>query len=88
MVHVMIALLFAEWQSELTAALNNFAVLFHDEHTVAAYELQSSGVVSTLLTCLNPEESGVTKKIFSERINTFKRVFAKHPEKYEYDAIN
>ena len=70
-----------EWQDELTDALNNFAALFSDEHTVAAYELQSSGIVSTLLNTLNPEESGVTKKIFAERINTFKQVFAKWPQK-------
>lgn len=70
-----------EWQAELTEALSGFAVLFTDEHTVAAYELQSSGVVSTLLTSLNPEEAGVSKKFFYQRLNTFKKVFAKFPQK-------
>ncbi|XP_067942720.1 E3 ubiquitin-protein ligase HECTD1-like [Watersipora subatra] len=70
----------ADWQADLTEALSNFAILFSDEHTVAAYELQSSGIVSTLLTSLNPEEAGITKAIFSKRINTFKKVFSKYPQ--------
>jgi len=63
----------------LAAALSDLAQLFANDHTVAAYEIQSSGIVETLLSSLNPMESGVTKQIFSDRTNTFKKSFTQFP---------
>lgn len=71
-----------EWQDELTTALTSLAELFADEHTVAAYEIQSSGIVSTLLSGLMSEETArVTKKLFTERANTFRKAFSQYPQR-------
>lgn len=74
------------WSSELEEALANLSALFTDEHTVAAYELQSSGIIDTMLTSLNPEHGSTghsrsSKKIYQERINAFKRAFSNHPSR-------
>lgn len=41
------------WQEEMFHALGDLTVLLKDEHTVSSYELHSSGLVQTLLNCLN-----------------------------------
>ena len=69
------------WDVEMVEALSSLAELFNDEHTVAAYELQSSGIIDTLLNSLNPEESGSSKKIYQARINAFKRAFHNLPNR-------
>lgn len=69
----------AGWNEELLEALSGLATLFDDDHTVAAYELQSSGIIDTLLNSLNPEDNSASKKIHQERINVFKQAFRDHP---------
>ena len=75
--------LYTEWQEELSSALTSLAELFADEHTVAAYEIQSSGIIGTLLSGLISEETaGVTKKLFTERANTFRKTFSQYPQRF------
>ena len=63
-------------------ALSCLAELFTDDHTVAAYEVQSSGIVSSLLTGLCPDDSLLSKKLIQERITLFKQAFALHPLRF------
>ena len=42
-----------EWSQEMSLALEELTALLKDEHTISAYELHSSGLVQTLLNCLN-----------------------------------
>ena len=80
--------LYTEWQEELSSALTSLAKLFADEHTVAAYEIQSSGIIGTLLSGLISEETaGVTKKLFTERANTFRKAFSQYPQRFVLTKI-
>ncbi|XP_064604069.1 LOW QUALITY PROTEIN: E3 ubiquitin-protein ligase HECTD1-like [Liolophura sinensis] len=67
------------WQEEMFRALGDLTVLLRDEHTVSSYELHSSGLVQTLLNCLNnnvadPSPKASRKKT-AERVNIFKKAF-------------
>lgn len=77
-----------EWCEILRSAVEDLVTLLHDEGTVSAYELHSSGLVQALLTLLNPDphlshhpddnrqlSNRRTKKMIKQRRNVFKRGF-------------
>ncbi|KAK3859367.1 hypothetical protein Pcinc_034518 [Petrolisthes cinctipes] len=77
-----------EWCEILQSAVEDLVTLLHDEGTVSAYELHSSGLVQALLTLLNPDphlshhpddnrqfSNRRTKKMIKQRRNVFKRSF-------------
>ena len=43
----------SDWKQEMESALDDLLNLLQDEHTISAYELQSSGLVQTLFSTLN-----------------------------------
>ena len=43
----------SDWQAEMVSAFEDLLGLLRDEHTISAYELQSSGLVQALFGCLS-----------------------------------
>uniref|UniRef100_K1RA79 E3 ubiquitin-protein ligase n=1 Tax=Magallana gigas TaxID=29159 RepID=K1RA79_MAGGI len=74
------------WIEDMRESLEELVLLLRDEHTVSSYELQSSGLVQTLLNILNnnieDSTSKDSKRRTKERIGIFRSVFQ------ENDGLN
>ncbi|XP_045131795.1 E3 ubiquitin-protein ligase HECTD1-like isoform X14 [Portunus trituberculatus] len=77
----------SEWSEILRAAVEDLVTILHEESTVSAYELHSSGLVQALLTLLSPDTTHHfhddnrqvsqrrVNKMIKQRRNVFKSCF-------------
>lgn len=77
----------SEWCEILRTAVEDLVTILHEESTVSAYELHSSGLVQALLTLLSPDTTHHlhddnrqmsqrrVNKMIKQRRNVFKRCF-------------
>lgn len=77
----------SEWCEILRSAVEDLVTILHEESTVSAYELHSSGLVQALLTLLSPDTTHHlhddnrqmsqrrVNKMIKQRRNVFKRCF-------------
>lgn len=64
------------WIEDMRESLEELVLLLRDEHTVSSYELQSSGLVQTLLNILN-NVSGLKDILYNVQIN-YSKTFLKN----------
>lgn len=63
------------WIEDMRESLEELVLLLRDEHTVSSYELQSSGLVQTLLNILN-NVSGFKDILYNVQVS-YSKIFLK-----------
>lgn len=78
------------WIEDMRESLEELVLLLRDEHTVSSYELQSSGLVQTLLNILN-NVSGLKDILYNVQVSyskTFNEFFCLSKQIYQILTVN